>query len=195
MSDPDTVQKPFTDNQTGSVIHVRTRTGTGDAGTGADAGTGTGDATRAATGSDQGMNTYVSIPVDPSNELRLNQLLNMPTPENWHDPVMLASRIDKLKHAACDAAESMVEVLVRLRDERARDVHLHEHGCVLLATDAMVSLHRALVSYQRDTLLFDGEAVAREAVIRGHGVGVAALVLRALAELRILITREMQALP
>jgi hypothetical protein len=87
----------------------------------------------------------------------------------------------------------MIELLVRLKDERARDVHLTERGCVTSCTSAMVDLHRTLVAYRRDTLRLDGEDASCETIARAHGAGVAALTMRALAELRELITNEMRA--
>jgi hypothetical protein len=127
-------------------------------------------------------------------EVKLNALLGTPTPDDWRDPVMLASRTAKLQRAACDAGETMIELLVRLRDERARDVHLREGGCVYGCVDVMFNLHRALASYQHATLRHDGEDIARDAITRTHGVGVTALTMRALAELRVLIVNEMQSL-
>jgi hypothetical protein len=140
----------------------------------------------------------VPAPRDPASvaiELRLNELLGTPTPDDWNDPIAIAQRVVKLETTACDAGESMIELLVRLKDERARDVHLHEHGCVLSCTDAMLNLHRALVTYTRDTLRHDGEDIARDAITRTHGAGVTALTMRALAELRVLLVNEMRSLP
>jgi hypothetical protein len=144
--------------------------------------------------SDEPGDTNTSTSDNQAVEVELNALLGTPTPDDWNDPAMLVSRTSKLQHAARGAGEGMIELLVRLRDERAHDVHLHEGGCVTLCVDVMFALHRALITYQRTTLRFDGEDVAHDAITRTHGVGVTALVLRALAELRILITREMQAL-
>ena len=62
-------------------------------------------------------------------------------------------------------------------------------------TDATISLHRGLVAYRHGTLRYDGEEVAREAIMHTHGAGVATLTMMSLDELRALITREMQALP
>jgi hypothetical protein len=89
----------------------------------------------------------------------------------------------------------MVELLVRLKDERARGTHMDEGGCVLACTDAVLDLHRALVAYTRDTLRHDGENVARETIVKMYGAGVAALTMRSLDELRSLIVHEMRALP
>jgi hypothetical protein len=134
-------------------------------------------------------------PADPALTLRLNTLLDTPTPDDWDNPLMLASRQAALEHAATDAAEALIEMLVRLQDERARDVHLTEGGCVMSCTDAVLALHRVLVSYRRCTLRSDGETVSCETITQAHGAGVATLVLRALGELRGLITHEMQTLP
>jgi hypothetical protein len=138
--------------------------------------------------------TSVSTPENQALTLRLNALLDDPTPDDWDDPTMLAWRVSKLERAACSAADAMIELLVRLRDERARDVHIREGGCVLTSTDAMFKLHRAMGDYQSTTLRQDGEKVTREAIEGVHGNGVAALTMRALAELRRLIVHEMQVL-
>ena len=139
--------------------------------------------------------TDSAVPADPALTLRLNTLLDTPTPDDWDNPLMLASRQAALEHAATDAAEALIEMLVRLQDERERDVHLTEGGCVMSCTNAMLTLHRALVSYQLCTLRCDGETLSYETITRVHGAGVAALVMRALGELRGLITHEMQTLP
>jgi hypothetical protein len=136
-----------------------------------------------------------ATPADPALTLRLNALLDTPSPANWDDPALLALRRSELEHAAVGAAESLIEMLVRLRDERARAVHLREGGCVASCTRSMLMLHRALVGYRRDTLRSDGEAVSRETIACVHGSGVMELVMRALGELRGLITARMQALP
>jgi hypothetical protein len=141
------------------------------------------------------INTPVSTHPDHVIELELNALLGAPAPADWHDPAMLVLRRSKLERAACNAAEAMIELLVRLRDERARSVHMDEGGCVLACVDVMFALHRALTAYTHNTLLYDGEAVARDAITQVHGRGVAALTMFTLDELRALITREMQALP
>jgi hypothetical protein len=126
---------------------------------------------------------------------RLNAMLGTPSPADWDDPLMLTPRRSMLEHAANDAAEALIEMLVRLKDERARDVHLTEGGSVTSCTSAMLTLHRALVSYQLCTLRRDGETVSYETITRVHGAGVTTLVMRALAELRCLIVHEMQTLP
>jgi hypothetical protein len=131
----------------------------------------------------------------PALTLWLNALLDTPTPDDWDNPLMLALRQAALEHAATDAAEALIEMLVRFKDERARGMHLHEGGSVTSCTSAMLTLHRALVSYQLCTLRRDGEDFSHETITRVHGAGVAALVMRALGELRVLITHEMQTLP
>jgi hypothetical protein len=68
---------------------------------------------------------------------------------------------------------------------------MNKGNCVLTATDALFALHCALVVYNRDTLRYDGEVVARESITKLHGRGVAALTMRSLAELRLLIVNEM----
>jgi hypothetical protein len=119
--------------------------------------------------------------------------LDTPTPEDWSDPVMTSLRTHRLERAASVAAEAMVELLVRLHDERARCVHMNEGNSVLTCNDAMFGLRRELVAYRRDTLRLDGETIAYETMVKAHGAGVAALTLRSLAELRRLITHEMRA--
>jgi hypothetical protein len=109
-------------------------------------------------------------------EIALNAMLDTPTPDDWNAPMMTSLRTNTLVYTASRAGEAMIELLVRLHDERARDVHMHEGNSVLTATDALFGLHRALCAYVRDTLRHDGEAIARDAITRAHGAGVAALV-------------------
>jgi hypothetical protein len=78
----------------------------------------------------------------------------------------------------------MVEFLVRVHDERCRGNHLREGGCVLHATDAMIALHRATVTFQHDGVRYDGLDAARAAIENEYGTGVADLVMVSLASLR-----------
>jgi hypothetical protein len=128
---------------------------------------------------------------DIESQLQLNALLNDASPDDWNDPLAYIQRVRALERAALVAGETMIELLVRLPDERARDEHMRENGCVMTCVDATHALHRALVTYTHCTLRRDGEVVARETIMREHGAGVAALVARSLAELRALITTEM----
>jgi hypothetical protein len=139
--------------------------------------------------------TQAALSSNPEIQLRLNELLGDASPDDWHDAHMVALRTCALEATARDAAEGMAELLVRLNDERSRGEHLGETGCVYHCVDTTHRLHRALVAYRHDTLRHDGEEIAYNTVTQSHGRGVAALTMRALAELRLLITREMQSLP
>jgi hypothetical protein len=132
-------------------------------------------------------------PENAAIELQINALLDDPSPADWNDPVMVSLRTRMLERVACKAGEAMIELLVRLHDERARDVHMREGNCVLTCTDALFKLHRALCVYTRDTLRHDGEEVARDAIVRVHGAGVAVLTKASLDEVRKLIIHEMRA--
>jgi hypothetical protein len=129
-------------------------------------------------------------PASAALELRLSELLGDRTPDDWDDPTAVALRISTLEHAAHDAADGMVELLVRLKEERKQGVHMSEGGCVFDCTNATFQLHRALTTYRMGTLRHDGEHLAYDSIARAYGRGVASLVMRALAELRILITRD-----
>jgi hypothetical protein len=131
-------------------------------------------------------------PESAAIEITLNALLDTPTPDDWNDPVMTSLRTNTLAYTASRAGECMIELLVRLYDERSRDVHMHEGNCVLTTTDALFGLHRALCAYTRDTMRHDGEVVACGAITRAHGAGIATLTMHALAELRGLIAIEMR---
>jgi hypothetical protein len=139
------------------------------------------------------MHTPAYTSSDPVAEMRLYELLGERVPPDWCDPETILLRTNNLARVACAAAESMIEMLVRLRDERAKGVHMNPDGCVYTATTAIHDLHRALIAYRRDTLRLDGEAIVQKAMVNAHGAGIAGLTLRSLAELRGLITNEMRA--
>jgi hypothetical protein len=96
----------------------------------------------------------------------------------------IAQRVEVLGQAAGAAAEAMIEFLTRLGEERRLGTHLREGGCVLNCTDAMIALHRAIVTFQRDSVRYDGLDVASAAIENEYGAGVADLVMFSLASLR-----------
>jgi hypothetical protein len=129
-----------------------------------------------------------AVPVtDPSVavQLAIDRLLGTEVPEDWHDPEMVAVRTATLERAAVVAGEGMVELLARLRDERARSVHLAEGGCVLTSVDGLIALHRALVHYQHEVpQRRDGLFRAHAAIEADLGAGIADLTLASLGRLR-----------
>jgi hypothetical protein len=111
-------------------------------------------------------------------------LFDQPIPHDARDPQAIAQRVDVLGQAAAAAAEAMIEFLTRLGEERRLGTHVREGGCVLNCTDTMIALHRAIVTFQREGVRYDGLDVARAAIERDYGSGVADLVMFSLASLR-----------
>ena len=64
-------------------------------------------------------------------QIAIDHLLDDPPPDDWNDPVMRALRTRRLEGIALAAGEAMVELLVRLHDERQRGVHMNEGSAVL----------------------------------------------------------------
>jgi hypothetical protein len=115
----------------------------------------------------------------------IEALLNDPVPDDVRDPEAVARRTRALVGAAVAAGESMVEFLARIGEEKRSGVHMTEGHCVLNTSDAMIGLHKALITYRHDVQSWDGLDVARAAIEREHGVGVADLVLVAFTRLRV----------
>jgi hypothetical protein len=121
----------------------------------------------------------------------IDALLGAQVPANWADPARQRIRTGPLAQAATLAGEAMAELLVRLPAERALGKDpLAEGGAAMACVDANFNLHKALNAYRRETLRYDGEAVARETITRSHGAGIADRTLQALHDLRELIPRE-----
>jgi hypothetical protein len=117
-------------------------------------------------------------------QIAIDRLLGDPPPDDWNSPGAIAARAHRLGSVAQTAGTQMIELLIRRHDEQKRNAHLAEGGCVMVCVDALIDLHRALLCYRRGTVRFDGLDVARAAIERTHGVGIADLVLAALASLR-----------
>jgi hypothetical protein len=125
--------------------------------------------------------------------LAINTLLGTPAPEDRDDPEMVKVRAAKLERVAVAAGEAMIEFLTRLRDERARDVHLTATGCVTLLVDALFALHHRLARFSIEApQRRDGLDVVRQAIEQAQGLGVADLVMSSLAVVRAEIAKDMR---
>jgi hypothetical protein len=90
------------------------------------------------------------------------------------------------------AGHGMVELLTRLRDERARGGP-PSRGGLRTPRWTLIALYRALNAYQHEVpQRRDGLFVARHAIEAAHGVGVADLTMAALSEMRAEIFGEME---
>jgi hypothetical protein len=72
---------------------------------------------------------------------------NTPVP-GYDDPRVIEGRPAELAAAAVRTGELFVELLVRLRAERANGMHMSETGCVTLASNALLALHKAMVRWR-----------------------------------------------
>ena len=129
----------------------------------------------------------ITIPVVTGIEA----LLGGRAPLDWADPIATAKRRTKLEDTAVAAGAAIIECLLHLPVERrlGRDL-LRDGGPVLSASDAVVELHKVARAYRYGTLRGDERDVARSAIEREHGKGVADLVLNALNGVREMLRRE-----
>lgn len=126
-----------------------------------------------------------SAAIDPTvSERDIEQLiatlLDDPPPADRHDQAAIAVHTQILEATAVMAGVSMLEALVR---------HAAAEGSVYLsevntAGDALLGLHRGLISYQRKTLRRDGLERAWSTMEHATGVGIAACTMGALERLR-----------
>jgi hypothetical protein len=95
-------------------------------------------------------------------------------------------RLHELAATAIRTGELFVELLVRLRAEQARNLHMGPDGCLTKAASSLYSLHRAAQRYRevrRDDDLHEFDLIG-QAINQQHGPGITALVLKALGAWR-----------
>jgi hypothetical protein len=127
----------------------------------------------------------------PTTHQKIEALLgNDPVP-GAHDPVVIDGRLHELAATAHKTGELFVELLVRLRDEQARGVHMGSDGCVTKAASALFDLHKAAQGYREVRLdnMPREEGVIAQAVHAQHGPGITGIVMKALKSWRDAVSR------
>jgi hypothetical protein len=132
-------------------------------------------------------------PVDPRKFACFARIYG-PVPDDVRDPQAMRRRVEALSHVACATGAAVIELLLRVGEERRLGTHLRDGSATMAACSASISLHQAIIRFQHEGQRRDGLDIARAAVESEHGAGVADLVMLFLARLRDDLLAEMRAI-
>jgi hypothetical protein len=120
----------------------------------------------------------------------IEELLDDPLPSDWFAAEAVEARRDHLAAAAVSAGEAMLSLLVGWRLAGAPPAA--DAPVVAVAGETLLTLHRALITYGHDVpQRNDGNEVVLKSMAENVGVGVARIVLSALAHLRASLQQQM----